>query len=115
MRPLPALLGSVLFLLLFLPTIGGVYAILLELPGHKPRFYVGSGMAWDMGVRKRLYIYRNPHTHDCVSENIRKAWADGFTITHVALLAHCPSPEADVYTPVQYLVLALEATFSCAM
>ncbi|KAF2478895.1 hypothetical protein BDY17DRAFT_60980 [Neohortaea acidophila] len=88
----------------------GVYVLVLKKPGYKSLIYVGSGTEAKTGIRSRL---RDHATRRTVPSGVEKAYAAGYTISHSAVLAHCPLPSAANVPLFRLVVLALEAAFSC--
>jgi len=86
----------------------GVYALVLEKPGCPPLLYIGSGTSYTGGVHRRFTQYQR---HEELPKYVIRALSEGYTISHVGLLAWCPIPtSARLRTRVFFL--ALEATFS---
>lgn len=90
----------------------GVYAVVLEKLGCRPKLYIGSGTSHG-GVKTRLgqYHYEN---QSMVPNGVRDAMIDGYSITHQGLLCRVPMP---MPTPssvplTRLLFIALEATFA---
>lgn len=87
----------------------GVYAIVLEKPGCRPRLYIGSGTQAQRGVGARLQHYDlGFHT----PSGVKAAVDDAYTITHKGLLCWIPLPPAASVPINRLLFVALEATFA---
>jgi hypothetical protein len=90
--------------------VWGVYVLVLKKPGHTPLIYIGSGTAFYRGVRARL----SEHRHNKVSPRyLKDALRQGYKITHIALLAHCPIPNASHVPILRTVLVALEAALTC--
>jgi hypothetical protein len=87
----------------------GVYAIVLEKFGSRPRLYIGSGTSTDRGVHTRLRRYKYRQDLPCFVE---AALEDGYTITHKGLLCWIQTPTASFVPARRLLFLTLEATFT---
>lgn len=70
----------------------GIYGITLEVGGCKPKLYVGSGTAADYGVSNRLehYVPDKP----LLLQLVRKAFRQGYHVSHRGLLCWTPLPSA---------------------
>lgn len=89
--------------------VWGVYVLVLTMPGYDPLLYVGSGTSFYRGVRARLKEHREGTLSPL---NVKKALKFGYSITHVALLAHCDIPSAANVPRIRTLIVALEAVFT---
>ncbi|KAK4951906.1 carbamoyl-phosphate synthase (glutamine-hydrolyzing) cpa2 [Elasticomyces elasticus] len=96
-----------------LPTNGtgrwGVYLVVLEKAGRRPRIYIGSGTQVVGGVASRWQTYARLTG---LPRFVQRAIDEGYTITHVGLLCWASIPAPAVRFPLRSLFLALEATFS---
>ncbi|RMJ16929.1 hypothetical protein CDV36_003400 [Fusarium kuroshium] len=88
----------------------GVYAVVLEKLGFRPKLYVGSGTSHG-GVKTRLgqYHYEN---QSMVPVGVRDALTDGYSITHQGLFCWVPMPTPTSIPLTRLLFIALEATFA---
>jgi len=89
-------------------TLWGVYIIVLEKPGHRPKLYTGCGTG-RQGVRHRLASYPKGQM---LPKYVQYALDDGYTITHMRLLCCSPIPTASKRVPLRALYLVIEAAFS---
>ncbi|KAK5126385.1 hypothetical protein LTR85_010621 [Meristemomyces frigidus] len=87
----------------------GVYALVLEKVGRRPKIYIGSGTSQRQGVRSRLRQY---DTGTCLPWYVKKALDNGYTIVHKGPLCWAPIPTAGVSPKTRALFLAMEATFT---
>ncbi|RYP56555.1 hypothetical protein DL771_011874 [Monosporascus sp. 5C6A] len=87
----------------------GIYAIVLEKSGCRPRLYIGSGTSAAGGVSSRLQQYDDGFL---VPQLIQAALDDAYTITHKGLLCWIPKPTAALVPLGRLLFFALEATFT---
>lgn len=90
----------------------GVYVIVLEKSGCRPRIYIGSstGMANGIATRLRDYTYRE-RMPLYVGMSVDK----GYTITHKGLLCWLNTPPPVLRLPTRSLILLLECTFSLVL
>ncbi|KAF2426566.1 hypothetical protein EJ08DRAFT_637794 [Tothia fuscella] len=88
----------------------GIYVHVLEQKGRTSRIYIGSGTSAARGVRRRLWDYRYGYS---LPQYVKLAFDNGFKITHTALLARCPTPDAGNIPRHRAVVIALEAAFAC--
>jgi hypothetical protein len=89
----------------------GVYVLVFKQPGHIPLIYIGSGTGQYRGLRARLTEHR---TGKNIPKYVRLwAYDAGYTMTHVAVLAHCAIPAPGDAVWVRSVILALEAALSC--
>jgi hypothetical protein len=86
----------------------GVYLLVFEKTGSRPKIYIGSGTCQDQGLKRRL---RNYDLETIISRNVRQALDDGFVIVHQGLLCSAPIPTAALRFPIRTLILLLEAVF----
>jgi Pyruvate/2-oxoacid:ferredoxin oxidoreductase delta subunit len=87
----------------------GVYVLVLRKSGYDPLLYIGSGTATYRGVRVRLREHRDGILSPV---NVKKALEFGYSITHMALLAHCDIPSAANIPKIRTVIAALEAVFT---
>ena len=90
----------------------GVYAVILKHATLRPKVYVGSGTNANQGVRSRLLHYKRKRCI-CPAKYIRKALELGYTVSHRALLAHCPIPAPTLRPLLTSILIALEAALTC--
>jgi hypothetical protein len=88
--------------------VWGIYIILMEKTGNRPRLYVGSGTRAQSGVRTRLQQYNRQFN---MSVSIRNALRKGYTITNFGLLCWASIPPAVLVPSARLRFLALEAIF----
>jgi len=97
-----------------LPTNGkylwGVYFIVMEKKGCLPRIYIDCSTALTGGLYARFGQYGRTHN---LSQYVKRALAEGFTITHMEILCSCPIRTAS-HLHVKVLILALEAALTAA-
>lgn len=89
----------------------GVYLIVLEKLGQRPRIYIGSSTQTLTGMRSRLRQYDDGFL---LPVYVESALNDGFTIVHKGLLCWVPVPTAADHPITRLLMLALEASFTFA-
>ncbi|KPM39959.1 Carbamoyl-phosphate synthase arginine-specific large chain [Neonectria ditissima] len=87
----------------------GIYAIVLEKSGCRPKLYIGSGTAAVMGVGNRFQQY---DAGILLPLYVEKAMDDQYTITHKGLLCWIPTPTAALIPVNRVLMFALEATLA---
>lgn len=96
-----------------LPTDGtrkwGIYLLVLEKLGQRPRVYVGSATNKVDGVVKR---WKNYDAHSALPSRVSLALDDGFIITHKGLLCWCDVPAAADRYKLRGLILVLETALS---
>ena len=87
----------------------GVYVIVMEKPGCRPRLNIGSATSASQGIRQRFQQYdlglMSPRW---VADALEK----GYTITHKSPLCWMPKPTAALVPINRLLFVALEATFA---
>lgn len=84
----------------------GVYAITLSHQTLVPILYIGSGTAAQQGVKQRLQNYDD---EKLLPSTIDNALELGYTITHKAMLVHCPLPTAAAVPLLRTVIIAIEA------
>lgn len=84
----------------------GVYGLWFEKFGHPPKLYIGSGTNVDYGVLVRLRLYK-PGMHSA-PRFVKKAFEDGFVITHRGLLCWVQMPSAALIPRLRARMLLLE-------
>lgn len=87
----------------------GVYLLVLEKRGCRPRIYIGSGTHTARGLPARMYGYTSG---TLIPRFVQQALDDGYRIVHKGLLCWCPIPTAGNGFKVRCLILAIETTFS---
>ena len=87
----------------------GAYDIVLEKPGCRPKFYVGTGTNVYLGVSQRFNDY---HAGRKLPRFVQKALDEGYTLTHQGLFCWSPLPMETKAFQLRALFLAIEATFS---
>lgn len=87
----------------------GIYLIVLEKPGYRPKIYIGSSTNSTRGISARFYCYDARVGLPIFVESVLD---DGYTVTWKGLLCWSPIPDAGSRFPVAALIHALEATFS---
>ncbi|KAH0337046.1 ATP synthase subunit alpha, partial [Aureobasidium melanogenum] len=89
-----------------------LYAHVMRKRGVKGyKVYFGSGTDIDEGVRKRIRGYK-PNGRR-LPKMVRKAFRQGYKITHTGLLCWAPMPRPRDVPQVRAFFLALEATLTC--
>jgi hypothetical protein len=86
----------------------GVYLLVLEKRGCRPKIYIGSGIASTGGVQTRFYAYDKL---DLIPKYVQAALDEGYRISHKGLLCWCLIPTS-LISPRRVLFLAIEATLS---
>lgn len=89
--------------------VWGVYVLVLEKPGYRPKIYVGSGTDSQRGVLARWSGYDNG---TLLPRLVQAAINDGYTIVYKGLLGWTAIPVASKRFLTRVLILALEATFA---
>lgn len=87
----------------------GIYLLVLEKPGHRPKIYIGSGTDAKSGVSARLATYDSGVLKPMY---VGRALQDGYVIVHKGLLCWTSLPSAAMVPVLRVLFLALEATFT---
>ncbi|KAL2134021.1 hypothetical protein VTI74DRAFT_1185 [Chaetomium olivicolor] len=91
----------------------GIYAVLLEKPGSRPRLYIGSGTASGTptacGVRLRLKQYDDGFL---IPVHVQSALDDGYSITNKGLLCWAIRPAAALQPVTRLLFVLLESNFT---
>lgn len=90
--------------------VWAVYALVLKKRGCPDLLYIGSATSAKSGARARRSEYLR-HRH--LPKGVRKAFRDGYRITHTANLAWCKIPDASDIPVFRHIVVALEAALSC--
>lgn len=93
----------------------GVYYLVLKKPNHKSLLYIGSSTATQRGVRARFESYKRPISflNLALPRNLEKALKNGYQIICKGLFLHCPIPPPANQPILRYVVVALEAAFTC--
>lgn len=87
----------------------GIYAIVMEKNGRKPRLYIGSGTSKLAGVKGRFKQYDDGFL---VPEYVESSLEEGYSMTHKGLLCWLPSPKPADVPFCRLIMLVLEATFA---
>jgi Zinc-finger of C2H2 type len=87
----------------------GVYVVVLEKAGCRPRIYVGSGTDSNNGIAQRFNDYNAERN---LPRFVKQALHDGYTIVHQGLLCWSPLPIPTKVFALRTLFLAIETTFS---
>lgn len=87
----------------------GIYVLVLEKDGCRPRIYIGSGTSASRGVTARLRQYDDGFL---LSTWVEDALDNAFVIVHKGLLCWCSIPAAALVPIYRLLFVAMEATFS---
>lgn len=87
----------------------GVYILVLEKPGHRPKVYTGIGTEKRSGVCTRVGQYSRGMN---IPIYVQRALNDGYTISHKGLLCWSPLPAAANRYRLRALYLVAEAAFS---
>ncbi|KAK1828288.1 heat shock protein 70 [Podospora conica] len=88
----------------------GVYLLLLEKDGSRPRLYLGSRTSVDRGIRGRITGHQNGTGP--VPDYVDRAKKAGFRLTWARLLAWCPMPSPANVPLARALFLAIEAALT---
>lgn len=86
--------------------VWGVYLLVLEKPGCRPRIYIGSGTAAERGVAQRWYQYDN---YMDLPVYVELSLKEGYIIVHKGLLFWMPLPSAEDVPKLRVLFVAGEA------
>lgn len=87
----------------------GIYVLVLEKAGFRPRVYIGAGTEKRSGVATRIGQYRRGENF---SGYVQKSVNEGFSIVHVGLLCWVPLPPASKRSSLRALILVVEAAFT---
>jgi hypothetical protein len=88
----------------------GIYVLVFEKDGRVPMIYIGSSVAMKQGLRLRIQQHKARKT---MPEEVERAYAAGYKLTHTAILASVPIPGSADATRMTALIYALEAALSC--
>ena len=92
-----------------LSSVWGIYILVLEKPGRRPKVYCGSATSSNSGLLTRFNQYvTQSYLPTCVEDAFEK----DYTITHKGLLCWVPKPTAGVVPITRLLFIALEGMFS---
>ncbi|KAJ9655835.1 carbamoyl-phosphate synthase (glutamine-hydrolyzing) cpa2 [Neophaeococcomyces mojaviensis] len=89
--------------------IWGVYLLVLEKKGCRPKIYVGSGTQFEYGVSSRWSQYDHKRK---LPRYVEQALKEGYRIVHKGLLCWTPIPSPTVVPVLRVLFVAIEATFT---
>lgn len=91
----------------------GVYLIVLEKKGWRPRVYIGSSVSAG-GYHLRTSQYHQKLSHICIPRSIMRSISLGFEITHIGILARCSSATVPAIfnEMARLIILNLECTFT---
>lgn len=89
--------------------IWGVYLLVLEKQGYRPKIYIGSGTDARNGVSTRLAQYG---TGQILPRYVANALNNGYAIEHKGIICSMPVPSAVAVPLNRLLFLLLEATFT---
>lgn len=92
--------------------VWAVYLLVLEKLGEPPRLYTGSRTSERGGAWTR--ISQHQQGQQC-PKYVQKAKDDGFVITHIGILASCPSPAVTDIPLLRVIFIAIEAALSGAL
>lgn len=87
----------------------GVYVIVLEKKGCRPKVYIGSSTESDSGVIRRMRQY---DALSLLPRFVDLALKNGYRITHKSLLCWAPLPGILAGFPLRVLFIVLETAFS---
>lgn len=87
----------------------GVYLIVLERVGHRPKIYIGSGTDYKLGMRPRMRQY---DAMSVLPRYVQQAVDAGYTITHRAILCSSPLPSSATRYPLRALYLIIETALA---
>lgn len=93
--------------------VWGVYVIVFEQPGYRPRLYIGSatsiGTPTSTGIRLRFKQYEDGFL---LPQHVSASLEAGFTITSKSLICWSERPNPALQPVCRLLFLVLEATFT---
>jgi hypothetical protein len=92
----------------------GVYLIVMERNGRRPKIYIGSGTDKKLGMHARYQSYFRKSSN-VVPQRVAKALARGYRITHMGLLCQTPIPSLKNRYSLRSLFIILETAFSFAL
>jgi hypothetical protein len=94
----------------------GVYLLVLEKVGRRPRIYIGSGTSSDSGIRSRMTTYARRsgtrHPDSTIPYYVETSLQEGYSITHRGLLAWTSLPLASERYTLRCLILVMECAFT---
>ena len=90
----------------------GVYLLVLEKEGCRPKIYVGSGTEATYGIRRRLHDYDDIISTSPISQHIQTALKDEFIITHKGMLCWTLLPGPLTRYQLRVFILLAETAFS---
>lgn len=90
----------------------GVYLLVLEKLGHRPKIYIGSGTDYKLGVRPRMRQY---DALTLLPRYVQEAVDAGYTITHRAILCSSPIPSAATRFSLRSLFIIIETLLAFAL
>ena len=88
-----------------------IYIQILEMAGREPRLYIGSGTCVSRGIAGRLAAYENGLDSRHVPRHVWRAFQQGFTKTHTALLCWSQAPPVGQVTIGRQRFLGIEGIF----
>lgn len=89
--------------------VWGVYVLVLRHPSRTPYLYIGAATAYVRGARARI----SEHGRGILSpQHVATALDSGYTISHRALLCHCPIPVPAEVPRLRTLIIVLEAALT---
>lgn len=97
--------------LLLQEKIFGVYLLVLEKDGHRPRIYVGSATESRRGFRSR-YAHYTSSGNSTRPFHVQRSLDSGYTLCHIGLLCWAPMPAPAEIFKSRVLFFLLEAVFS---
>jgi hypothetical protein len=92
-------------------SVWGVYLVLMEKRGCRPKVYIGSGTNSLNGVHMRSRDYYRPKSKN-ISRRIKKALTEGYRITRIGILCQTPIPSAMYRYRLRSLFIILETAFA---
>jgi hypothetical protein len=89
----------------------GIYLLVLEKVGCRPRIYIGSGTEGKIGLPARFTVYGNRMAGG-LPHYAKKSFNESFGIAHLGLLCWTSIPPAGRQPIIRLTFAALEATFT---
>jgi hypothetical protein len=87
----------------------GVYLLVLEKDGHRPRIYIGSSTNAKFGLHQRFLAYEKNWSSP---KYVAESYDEGYTLVNKSLLCWTPVPHEYLEPTIRLLVLAFEGTFA---
>lgn len=95
----------------------GVYVLVFEKFGRRPKIYIGKGTSSSKnGLAGRMAHYdksrKTGRSSGAIAPSVQRAMTEGFTLTHKGVLVSTATPSAKNRYPLACLVMVLEAVFT---